>query len=52
MMLLKALKVATKNRQNRQLAEYGQSALTKLVEDQILCEKLVSQASFTLPSPI
>ena len=39
-------KVATKNRQNRQLAEYGQSAKTKLAEEQILCEKLVSQASF------
>ena len=45
------LKVATKNRQNRQLAEFRQSALTKLVEGQILCEKLVSQASFELPSP-
>ena len=36
------LKLASKNRQNRQLAEYSQSAVTKLVEDQILCEKLVS----------
>ena len=42
----KVYKVATKNRQNRQLAEYGQSAKTKLAEEQILCEKLVSQASF------
>ena len=35
-------KIATKNRQNRQLAEYTKSQLTKLVEGQILCEKLVS----------
>ena len=35
-------KIATKNRQNRQLAEFGQSGLTKVVEGQILCEKLVS----------
>ena len=39
-------KVATKNRQNRQLAEFSQSALTKREEGQILCEKLVSQATF------
>ena len=44
-------KVATKKRQNRQLAEFCQSALTKLVEGQILCEKLVSQALFESPSP-
>ena len=36
------IKVATKNRQKRQLAKFRQSAKTKLVEGQILCEKLVS----------
>ena len=35
-------KIATKNRQNRQMAEFSQSELTKVVEGQILCEKLVS----------
>ena len=34
--------VATKNRQNRQLAESSQTFEMKLVENQILCEKLVS----------
>ena len=46
------LKVATKNRQNRQLAEFCKYPKIKLVEGQILCEKLVSQAPFGLPSPI
>ena len=40
------LKLATKNRQNRQLAEFCKSLKIKLVEGQILCEKLVSQAKF------
>ena len=40
------LKVATKNSQNRQLAELSLITKTKVVENQILCEKMVSQASF------
>ena len=35
-------KIATKNRQNRQLAEFRQANYTKLVEHQILIEKMVS----------
>ena len=31
---------------NRQLAEFSQSALTKVAGGQILSEKMVSQASF------
>ena len=42
----KIAKVATKNRQNRQMAEFRQTSYMKLVEHQILCGKLVSQASF------
>ena len=35
-------KIATKNRQNRQLAEFRETYYTKLVEHQILIEKMVS----------
>ena len=42
----KIAKVATKNRQNPQMAEFRQTYYIKLVEHQILCGKLVSQASF------
>ena len=47
----KIAKVATKNRQNRQMAEFRQTYYMKLVEHQILCGKLVSQASFEWRSP-
>ena len=39
----KRAKVATKNRQNCQMAEFRQTSSMKLV---IMCGKLVSQASF------
>ena len=42
----KRAKIATKNRQNRQMAEFRQAFYIKLVEHQIVCGKLVSQASF------
>ena len=42
----KIAKVATKNRQNRQMAKFRQASYMNLVENQILCGKLVSQASF------
>ena len=35
-------KIATKNRINRHLAGFNHSALRKVLEDQILCGKLVS----------
>ena len=44
-------KVATKNRQNRQMAKFRQTIKLKLEEHQILCGKLVSQASFEPRSP-
>ena len=47
----KRAKIATKNRQNRQMAEFRQASSMKLVEHQILCGKLVSQASFESRSP-
>ena len=42
----KVAKVATENRQNRHMAEFRQTSYMKLIEHQILCGKLVSQASF------
>ena len=39
-------KIATKNRQNRQLAEFRETYYTKLVEHQILIEKMVCQKFF------
>ena len=39
-------KVATKNRQNRPMAEFRQTLKVKLLEHQILCGKLVSHALF------
>ena len=42
----KIAKVATKNRQNRQMAEFRQPLFMKLVEHQILSEKMVLHASF------
>ena len=47
----KRAKVATKNRQNRQMAEFCQVSKIKLVEHQIMRGKVVSQASFELRSP-
>ena len=46
----KIAKVATKNRQNRHLAEFRQTSLPKVVEDQILIGKMVSHRSFRSPS--
>ena len=43
-------KIATKNSQNRQLAEFRQTYYTKLVEHQILIEKMVSYPSLCLSS--
>ena len=40
--LEKVAKVATKNRQNRHMAEFRQTKEMKVVELQILCGKLVS----------
>ena len=40
----KIAKVATGNRQNRHMAEFRESFEMKVVEHQILCGKLVSQA--------
>ena len=37
-------KVATKNRQNRHMAEFRQTKEMKVVGHQILCGKLVSQS--------
>ena len=42
----KVAKIATKNRQNRPMAEFCQTSSPKVVRHQILCGKLVSQASF------
>ena len=47
----KVAKVATENRQNRHMAELRQTYYLKLLGHQILCGKLVSQASFELRSP-
>ena len=47
----KIAKVATENRQNRHMAEFRHTLLMKVVGHQILCGKLVSQASFGQPSP-
>ena len=44
-------KVATKTRQIRPMAEFRQDSSPKVVGHQILCGKLVSQASFELMSP-
>ena len=48
--LEKVAKVATKNRQNRHMAEFRQTKEMKVVEHQILSEKLVSQAWIDLLS--
>ena len=40
----KIAKVATGSRQNRHMAEFWESFEMKVVEHQILCGKLVSQA--------
>ena len=47
----KIAKVATGNRQNRHMAEFRESFEMKVVEHQILCGKLISQANFKPPSP-
>ena len=47
----KIAKVATRNRQNRHMAEFRESFVMKVVEHQILSEKVVSQARFKPPSP-
>ena len=46
----KVAKVATRNRQNRHLAEFRQSSLTKVVEHQILTSKMVLQPKIRSPS--
>ena len=48
----KVAKVASKNRQNRHMAEFCPATVMKVVEHQILSEKLVSQAKFGPPSLI
>ena len=47
----KIAKVATEISQNSQSAEFRESFEMKVVEHQILCGKLVSQANFKPPSP-
>ena len=47
----KIAKVATKNRQNRHMAEFRESFKMRVAEHQILCGKVVSQARFKPPSP-
>ena len=44
-------KVATRNRQNRHMAEFRESFKMKVVEHQILSGKVVLQAKFKPPSP-
>ena len=46
----KIAKVATENRQNRHLAEFRDALKLEVVEHQILCGKVVSQAKFKPPS--
>ena len=47
----KVAKIATKNRQNRPVAEFRQDSKPKVVGDLILYGKLVLQASIDLTSP-